>query len=88
MSQPFMLGQTVLYRLSEFDINRMSAEINDSRVAGNRPMVGAQYPAQVVAVFGPDAANLKVALDGDYVHLWVTSRTWGDDPGSCQPLNH
>lgn len=81
MSERALLGQRVLYRLNEADVAAADAVLGHT---GNRPRLGEQYPADVVAVWGGGAsANLQVRLDGPGT-LWVTSRGFGDDPGNWQ----
>jgi hypothetical protein len=86
-----MLGSTVFYTLSEADIpliehrspqrQKVEHDGGASTVYMRNPVaVGQVYPAQVVAVFGPTAANLIVQLDG-YAQYWATSRSQGDEPG-------
>jgi hypothetical protein len=87
MSKPFILGQTVLYKLNEADAGaikfRREREEPVAGRRGNTASEGQQYPAHVVAVFDRAYANLQVHLDGDDQY-WATSRQWGEDPGTCQ----
>lgn len=98
MSKPFILGQRVLYTLTEAE----ATSVNDQRQTailhrqfddgphtvqalriGNHAYEGQQYAADVVAVFDRQYANLQVHLDGND-QLWTTSRRWGSAPGTCQ----
>jgi hypothetical protein len=83
--KPFLPGQRVLYSVTADEAAQIRArrqfEPNSSR--GNPVSEGQQYPADVVAVFTGEYANLKVHLDGTD-QLWSTSRAWGEGPGTCQ----
>lgn len=98
MSKPFILGQRVLYTLTEAEATSVNEQrqtavlhrqlddglntIQALRI-GNHAYEGQQYPADVVAVFDSAYANLQVHLDGTDT-LWSTSRQWGKGPGTCQ----
>lgn len=82
-----MLGHTVLYRLSDQDVQRINQGRErhgvDDAFDANPVKAGQQYPAVIVRAFGPDASsavNLQVQLDGPD-GLWVTSRPMGDGDG-------
>lgn len=74
MSERARLGQTVLYCLNDVDTD--AARLH----AGNKPVEGDLLPAVVVANWG-DSVNLRVLLDGTG-DIWVTSRRYGDEPGT------
>ena len=79
-------GQTVLYKLSDYDADAISARRTASNgvLEGNPPYAGSQFPAHVVATWGPDTANLQVVLDGNDTY-WATSRQRGNQPGQWEP---
>ncbi|HEV2346381.1 MAG TPA: hypothetical protein VGS97_19945 [Actinocrinis sp.] len=98
MSKPFILGQRVLYTVTADEAEaanerRQTAvlhkQLDDGTHTaqvlriGNTVYKGQQYPADVVAVFDRQYANLQVHLDGND-QLWTTSRCWGDGEGFCQ----
>lgn len=80
MSEQALLAQTVLYTMTENDVQRV---IDANPLNGNMPRVGEQYSARVLRVWGPDSVNLRVELDGPNT-LWVTSVSFGDTPGTWQ----
>jgi hypothetical protein len=85
VSQP-TIGRIVHYRLSEQDMPRITALVNEPRPSGrshvlNPTRVGDTVPAIVVASWAEQTANLHVLLDGE-VTLWVTSAKEGDVPGT------
>lgn len=87
MSKPFILGQRVLYTVTTEEAGAITLRRDIEEVAvgrrGNHVHAGQQYPADVVAVFDSQHANLQVHLDGND-SLWTTSRQWGEGEGTCQ----
>jgi hypothetical protein len=79
------IGRIVLYRLTDADADL----IRQTRLPAGVPMgnpvaAGEQFPAVVVAAYGP-YVNLQVLLDG-VDSYWATSRAEGDGPGTwCWP---
>ncbi|MFC4146604.1 hypothetical protein ACFO0M_10085 [Micromonospora mangrovi] len=83
------IGRIVHYTLTTFDaeaVNRRRKDFADQSTpgntgfvghVGNRVEAGDTYPAMVVRVFGADAANLQVFLDGNDTY-WATSRPEGE----------
>ncbi|SBT64230.1 hypothetical protein GA0070622_1200 [Micromonospora sediminicola] len=73
------IGRIVLYTLSQFDVDAINfnRQNSPSPNAGNFANAGDTYPAVVVRVFGGDAANLQVLLDGPDTY-WATSRPQGE----------
>jgi hypothetical protein len=88
------LGQTVLYTLNQLDVDVITQQRENARLAaaeppyvigrsGNPVQVGDVYAADVVRVRGLDpeaGVNLQVRLDGNDVH-WVEHVTEGTAPG-------
>jgi hypothetical protein len=51
--------------------------------AGNQVRAGDQFPAVIVAIWGPESVNLQVLLDGNDTY-WATSRRGGGLHGEWQ----
>ncbi len=75
------VGSMVEYRLTVHDVGQIMARRKKREESGNAPVVGAKYPAVVVAVNGAGINNLRVFLDGED-SLWVKFRTHGDRAGN------
>lgn len=80
------LGRKVLYMLTDGDVLMIEQRTPYGSGGVRNPVrVGQVYPAEVVAVFHPEAdnpvANLVVQLDGLAQH-WATSRAEGTEPGT------
>lgn len=73
-----ILGETVLYTLTDQDAAAVNAEKRN-----NRAHAGELYPAIVVRVWGEGLVNLRVLIDGPG-ELWATSKHDGTEPGQWQ----
>lgn len=75
------LGRIVLYKLTEDDARRIRQQRSHDGTTANMAGAGRVFPAVVVSVFGDEAVNLQVLLDGPDSY-WSTSRHEGDAPGT------
>lgn len=73
------IGETVIYKLTEHDVQVINKRRNARGGDFNDVQVGEVYPAIVVRAFS-DSANLHVLLDGLDTH-WAVSRSEGQAGG-------
>lgn len=74
------VGLSVLYRMTQRDIDQIIARRVKLSARGNAPLVGALYGGIVVATSGPLIASICVFLDGED-SLWVQHRPRGAQHG-------
>ncbi|HEX5119818.1 MAG TPA: hypothetical protein VFW65_31925 [Pseudonocardiaceae bacterium] len=87
--RPVAICDLVTYRLTESDVAVIETT-DPGHAHRNRVHAGQVCAAVVVAKCGPDAANLRVILDGAgvFADFWATSRSRGTEPGQWQPIVH
>lgn len=81
------IGDTLIYRLSQYDVQRFAQGNRLSREHGNPLNIGDELPLIVAKVWphefgeGVPGVNGQVILDGPET-LWVTSVQEGNRPGT------